>query len=40
MQLLRQKCRQHGIIQDNQQLFAYLSTFPSNQADLQQSLFE
>ena len=40
MQLLRQKCRQHGIIQDNQQLFAYLSTFTSNQADLQQSLFE
>ena len=40
MQLLRQKCHQHGIIQDNQQLFAYLSTFPSNQADLQQSLFE
>lgn len=40
MQLLRQKCRQHGIIQNNQQLFAYLSTFPSNQADLQQSLFE
>ena len=39
MQLLRQKCRQHGIIQDNQQLFAYLSTFTSNQADLQQSLF-
>ena len=40
MQLLRHKCHQHGIIQDNQQLFAYLSTFPSNQADLQQSLFE
>ena len=40
MQLMRQKCHQHGIIQNNQQLFAYLSTFPSNQADLQQSLFE
>ena len=40
LQLLRQKCRQHGIIQDNQQLFTYLSTFTNKQADRQQSLFE
>lgn len=39
MQLFKQKCRQHGIVHDNRQLFAYLSEFISKQPDPQLSLF-
>lgn len=39
MQLFKQKCRQHGIVHDNRQLFAYLSEFVSKQPDPQLSLF-
>lgn len=39
MQLFKQKCRQHGIVHDNRQLFAYLSEFISKQPDPQLRLF-
>ncbi len=39
MQLFKQKCRLHGIVHDNRQLFAYLSEFISKQPDPQLSLF-
>ena len=39
MQLFKQKCRLHGIVHDNRQLFAYLSEFVSKQHDTQLSLF-
>lgn len=39
MQLFKQKCRQHGIVHDNRQLFAYLSEFISKQPNPQLRLF-
>lgn len=40
MEFFRQKCRQHGIMYDNSQIFEYLSRFEEKQTHRQLSLFE
>lgn len=40
MEFFRQKCRQHGIIYDNSQIFEYLSRFEEKQVHRQLSLFD
>ncbi len=40
MELFRQKCRQNGLVHDNEQIFRYLYTFEDKQAGKQLSLWD